>query len=211
MDEARRFLRYVMPGLVAAIQCGVFLAILVPDWIWRQGGHLKEDAGLGTAAALFVASGGIGYLLSVLHHSLHWLIGPPIAYVDHRAIISDLSEKHFLRVVDWEGREVKNLDRKSAWQVETSFWRMNEDQRVIKAATPGVDALANQLHSAGTARIGTSVDSSNPAINRHFKTRHFRSAAETQGVLLRSVVGTQVGVDFGAPAPRSALEHMRVM
>ena len=46
------------------------------------------------------------------------------------------------------------------------------------------------------------VDGSKPA---------FLPATETSGVLLREGVGAQVGVDFGAPAARPALEHMRVM
>jgi hypothetical protein len=36
-------------------------------------------------------------------------------------------------------------------------------------------------------------------------------AIETSGVLLRRLLGAQVGLDFGAPAARSAFEHVRVM
>ena len=38
-----------------------------------------------------------------------------------------------------------------------------------------------------------------------------RVASETNGVLLQSVLGAQVGLDFGAPAARSALQDVRVM
>ena len=55
-----------------------------------------------------------------------------------------------------------------------------------------------------------SVDSSKPATDRHFKTGH-HGAAETNGVLLRSLLGAQVGLDLGAPAPRSAFEDVRMM
>ena len=50
------------------------------------------------------------------------------------------------------------------------------------------------------------------------KTRNFvdsatcrMSLAEAGAVLLRGLVGAQVGPDFNAPAPRSAFEDVRVM
>jgi hypothetical protein len=41
--------------------------------------------------------------------------------------------------------------------------------------------------------------------------RPFLAATETHGVLLRAVLVAQVGLELGAPTPRPALEHMRVM
>jgi hypothetical protein len=41
--------------------------------------------------------------------------------------------------------------------------------------------------------------------------QQFPQAAETGGVLLRPVLVTQVGMDFGAPAAWSALEYVRVV
>ena len=57
----------------------------------------------------------------------------------------------------------------------------------------------------------SSVDSSNPAIDRHFKTGHFVRGDRDRGVLLRGLLGAQVGVDLGAPAPWPALEDVGVM
>jgi hypothetical protein len=71
MDEARRFLRYVTPGLTFAVQALLLLFIVNPQWTLDRIGELKKDAGAGLAFALFLASGGIGYLISVVHHTLH--------------------------------------------------------------------------------------------------------------------------------------------
>jgi hypothetical protein len=71
MDEARRFLRYVTPGLTFAVQALLLLFIVNPPWTLDRIGELKKDTGAGLAFALFLASGGIGYLLSVVHHTLH--------------------------------------------------------------------------------------------------------------------------------------------
>lgn len=56
-----------------------------------------------------------------------------------------------------------------------------------------------------------SVDTSNPAIDRRFKSGHFCRSTETHAVLLRQRLSAQVGVDFGPPAPGPTLEHMGVM
>jgi len=39
----------------------------------------------------------------------------------------------------------------------------------------------------------------------------FSPTAETNGFLLRRLLGAQVGLDFGAPTPWSAFEYVRVM
>ena len=56
-----------------------------------------------------------------------------------------------------------------------------------------------------------SVDTSNPAINRHFKTGHFASTAETGGCLPHCGFGSQVRLYLCAPAPRSALQYVSVV
>ena len=72
MDEARRFLRYVIPGTVFLTQTLLIVWILEPsvayDIVNAISGKSSVSAGI---AALFV-SGGAGFILSILHHSLHW-------------------------------------------------------------------------------------------------------------------------------------------
>ena len=41
--------------------------------------------------------------------------------------------------------------------------------------------------------------------------QQFLRAAETGGVLLRSVLGLQVGMHFGAPASRATFQYVRMM
>ena len=60
-----------------------------------------------------------------------------------------------------------------------------------------------KLRPRWTAQNRPLIDTSKPATTD--------VAAETNGVLLRGLLGAQVGLDFGAPAPRSAFEDVRVM
>jgi hypothetical protein len=59
MDEARRFLRYVTPGLTFAVQALLLLFIVNPPWTLDRIGELKKGAGAGLAFALFLASGAL--------------------------------------------------------------------------------------------------------------------------------------------------------
>ena len=62
---------------------------------------------------------------------------------------------------------------------------------------------AAALNPRWTAQNRPLIDTSKPATTG--------VAAETNGVLLRGLLGAQVGLDLGAPAPRSAFEDVRVM
>ena len=57
MDEARRFLRYVTPGLIFAVQALLLLFIINPAWTTTQLLRQTKDARVGLAVALFLASG----------------------------------------------------------------------------------------------------------------------------------------------------------
>ena len=78
-----------------------------------------------------------------------------------------------------------------------------------------IDRIWDAFWSGGISNplevIEPSVDTSNPAIDRRFKTGHFRRPTETHAVLLRELLSAQVGVDFGAPAAWPTFEHMCVM
>src|SRR5579862_3199530 len=87
MDEARRFLRYVSPGLVLGVETIVLLLILVPSWMLPRLAALSSSQGVGAAIALFLASGGIGFILSTVHHSLNWWCDEVL---DHKAWLTDL-------------------------------------------------------------------------------------------------------------------------
>ena len=179
MDEARRFLRYVTPGLTFAVQALLLLFIVNPQWTLDRIGELKEDAGAGLAFALFLASGGIGYLLSVVHHTLHhtlhdckryrllrWL---PLNWtrrwltvVDHTKVINELLDADLLDVLKFDrgtivkiDRTTDEIDRTTAWVMVTAVWKENlKDDSRIHSADACATGLTDITHSAGAARIG---------------------------------------------------------
>lgn len=118
---------------------------------WRT----KKDAGAGAAFGLFLTSGGLGYLFSVLHHLFHntasrcWL-----SAVDHTEVVKKLVEEGKLK----SNINVAELDRETAWVVVTAVWKEHLDQKFgsskIRSADAYATALMDVVHSAGSVRIG---------------------------------------------------------
>jgi hypothetical protein len=49
MDEARRFLRYVVPGIVFLVESFLLIWVLLPDWAEEQIRVVRKERGLGLA------------------------------------------------------------------------------------------------------------------------------------------------------------------
>lgn len=89
-------------------------------------------------------------------------------------------------------------DRPESTTLEASYDRL----RACDAPKRDQNEMPTKLVLRRTAQIPPLIDTSNPAIS---------DAAETNGVLLRGLLRAQVGVHFGAPTARPALEHVGMM
>lgn len=167
MDEARRFLRYVTPDLVFGVQLLVLLSVLKTTWTWEQIKTLKNDQGTGVAIGIFLASGGLGYLFGVIHHTLHRLNwGPHWSTVDHSTLINRLRNANRIRILtssvddshEWRTCLTLPVDRTAAWIILTGmWWERVQKKGVIKSADSHTASLMDMVHSAGTARIAAAA------------------------------------------------------
>src|SRR5262245_38770225 len=169
MDEARRFLRYVSPGLAFGVLFLTISFVLIPHWATTQLGRLSNASGAGVALGVFLASGGLGYVFSIFHHLLHNFGSHRLfVAVDHKAIVTELvaANRLFLYASAKKGVEPERsprLDRRTAWVITSSIWRqrlvgdvpgLNTEGGVgIKGADPGTSALMDMVHAAGTVRV----------------------------------------------------------
>ena len=78
MDEARRFLRYVTPGLLFIIFLCLFLYLNNREIFIDTAKMISNETDIGLPLALLIASGGMGFVFSILHHFLTWWIYAPI-------------------------------------------------------------------------------------------------------------------------------------
>jgi len=162
MDEARRFLRYVIPSLSFAVQTILLLFVLIPPWVQKQIAVLISNKGIGIALAALLGSGGVGFVFSLFHHEFHWR-GPNwqwLAGQNHIDLIERLRDRKLLCLLDAQNGNALALDSKpdrfEAWAIFNSLWHERlETNNKIKSADPRADSLANSVHSIGTARVAS--------------------------------------------------------
>src|SRR5262249_52013292 len=142
MDEARRFLRYLMPGVVFGTETALLLLIVLPGPCLRLIGAVPKENGLFLAVASILASGGVGFILSVIYHRLLW--GLDLA-LDYRPLMSRLVSAGILTLQVFGPTEIeelppdRKLNRQEAWVLLTAIWHVYlESSPRIRAAEPKI-------------------------------------------------------------------------
>jgi len=135
--------------------------VINPAWTITQLLRQTKDAGAGLAVALFLASGGLGYLFSVIHHRLHWC--RRLSTIDHTKVVNKLVDADLLdpqklgeRTTVKIDRKTDKIDRRAAWVIVTAVWKERlRNTSGIQSADACATGLTDIMHSAGTARIAT--------------------------------------------------------
>ena len=165
MDEARRFLRYVIPGIVFLVESFLLLWILFPDVAQLHLRQITSKAGVGFALGALLGSGGIGFVFGIAHHWLHWysrfdqspLLDRLRAGMDFRSFIKSVRSTNALVVLDLENKLTPPdavCTRFEAWAIVTAIWYERlESCPKIKGADTRASSLADLMHSMGTARV----------------------------------------------------------
>lgn len=157
MPATYQFLRFVTPGLVFIIEVAIFLAVGHAglgwtEWLWKRA----ASADVGDAITAFILSGGIGYLVSMVHHLfLYRVFGPDFSDLAEEISTSDSPTKR-----DPVPREAsglfrgkrKGISRSEGWRVVTVFWHSRrETWPTLKGATQRAETLADLMHGAGSS------------------------------------------------------------
>lgn len=164
MEEARRFLRYVIPGLVLIIEVSFYLWLIDHKQFIELIKELKEisENGIGLPISVFLASGGIGFILGVIYRVLSRFFGlRELFMINHQPLIVDAVERDWLELQRREnGINVDPImiSQDGAWRIVTSFWHeRRESSVIIKGANPRVDTLTDIMHGLGTMAVGSIV------------------------------------------------------
>lgn len=147
MGDARHFLRHVLPGSAVALETLLFLYLIKPTLLARavdlvlRGGKTLE-----VIVSLLLGSGAVGYLISVLYHSMG--MG-----VDHRQMLRAAVQRGYLRL---DGMAPERPSRAQAWDIATAIWqsRIGRSKR-LQGANLRTDSLTSILHAAGSFMVGT--------------------------------------------------------
>lgn len=170
MEEARRFIRLALPGLAVVVEFALIATLTWPKSV--DGLPTRLDPVTAAVVAL-VASGGLGFLFSILYFSLYWspVLGPHLA-VDHEPALRRLIEAYRAPSESkMHSQEVQRLERqiaafptrtvdrrRAAWAVLTSWWfaRVGSSS-TLGSAEQKTRNLIDHAHALGTTWTGTAV------------------------------------------------------
>jgi hypothetical protein len=147
MDEARRFLRYVVPGMTASLELLLLQAVSGLGWSfpWKT----SEEISTGEVLLLFLTVGVVGYIFATTHHCLIWLVrgyGP--------------NHLDFAKREGWLPEQALDdrRNRREAWQRFTAAWheRLGHSAR-LQGASPRVDSFTDLMHGAGASFVGSCI------------------------------------------------------
>ena len=151
MNEVRRFLRYVLPGLVFFIELFVFFCISdrrdAVNWVVAHGSA-------GPVVALFLGTGALGFILANIYHWLYWTF--ELFAIDHRCLFPK-SPPGF-RAIDLSGDPVGDLTKREAWTIVTQYCHSQmkkKSGRDIEGMSLITDRLVDIGHALGVTATGT--------------------------------------------------------
>lgn len=149
MEEARKFLRYVIPGLVFIIVLSATLLIFDYEKVIS---NISEMDKVGVVLGVFVVSGGFGYIFSNLYFFSYWVFKKSLV-ANHVDVIKALSSK--IIVKDKNGNDfANNLNRENCWVIMNAYWhsRINTSPR-LSGVNIKNDQMSDITHGIGTSFV----------------------------------------------------------
>lgn len=162
MPEARRFLRYVIPGLLSILEAFLFALFAWPDVAPETLLKVMKDLQAGGAFAAFFLTGALGYFLSAVHHTISWLPGIKRIYAgDYRPFFRKAFNHSLVTKEESNAQDAHKeveLSIEEASQAMAALWNESREcSKQVKAANDRVDSLTDLMHGAGAAVVGSTL------------------------------------------------------
>lgn len=151
MDEARRFLRHVIPGLVFLLY--VLGLLVVVDPAVAPVISEQTDAGAWLGLLVLLAAGAIGYSLGIIHHLMFSHVsGYGIDFSD----VVNSQEPWRLSVRDSLGRRLSPpFSLVDSWVVVNSIWQRHFNNAKPVSVERRAELLSDLVHGNGTVFVAT--------------------------------------------------------
>jgi hypothetical protein len=174
MNDARRFLRYLLPGLLYAMETLVLLYIVLPDVAKDVVIKKNDDGNLVLLVTTFFASGALGFVFSSIHHCVHWYLDSKS--IDHTNFIAKYQDFITKQLTKNENcKSTTNNKKKKRWlskwyqckkekhhkreeafiQLLVLWYTRLQSEGQLAGADKKTVALGDLAHASGTARIAS--------------------------------------------------------
>ena len=169
MDETKRFIRYIIPGLILFVEYFLVLSVMLfftnPVFLKMQIKRIAlfpTMANIGPAISLLIFSGGVGALLAAIYHSIIPFF--PVKYINpiHKALFEKLQAEGLLELLSIDGKKKIRPNKLSAidqWRILSSLWYSNKlatpQTESFKEASKRGESLHDIAHGLGTQLFGS--------------------------------------------------------
>lgn len=156
MNEARRFIRYIIPGFLFLTLMLFMLWMVLPEWIVfiLKEILIKDD---NNALAIIIVSiftsGALGYLFATFHHWCHWHICFDREVINHSKQINLLIERGLITPCTDKCSDDK---REALITISTLWFEHLGRDNPIGNSENRVAIYGDLAHAAGAARIAAS-------------------------------------------------------
>ncbi len=154
MNEARRFLRYITPGVLFGFLTLFLLWIALPEWtssLLERGVTAQGNSIAIIIGSLFI-SGALGYLFATIHHCCHWYLPIDRNVINHTEQIRSLRERGLIPTL----ADTPADPRIEALTTISVLWfERLRAKGPIGNSENRVAAFGDLCHAAGTARVAS--------------------------------------------------------
>ncbi|MGE0636786.1 MAG: hypothetical protein AB7G44_04290 [Bacteroidia bacterium] len=159
MEEAKRIIRYILPGMVYIILLSLTFAILRTSDVKSLIAHPeKYNINIAEVFGIFVLSGGLGYIFSIIYFGLNWLLSDlTVKHVyNHRNVLQGLISSDKLEIIDDNGNGIdfKMINRRDAWYITNVLWHSRT--KWVKSVE-GVHLKLDSYYSDLTTGLATTL------------------------------------------------------
>ncbi len=161
MDEAKRLIRYLYPGLVFIVEILLFLFISAPERLitFPSSNYfisIKDNIGVLGGATLLVLTG-LGYFFGILYHAMFKLFRPS----NSLPFLIDAVKNKWIVLYHRDSKEkftdncMNKLKAKDAWCILGAYYHARIYSDKFKKAHERIGSLNDTMHSLGTTFVGS--------------------------------------------------------
>ncbi len=201
MDEAQRFLRFVLPGVLYVVaSCGLLL-LLRPDLLAVGLPYLKDSVGMAGVLGALIASGGLGFIFSMVFHEMDWRSNR--SPLNHRGLVTRLMKAKRICVKELTDArhstdlDVQVVDRSTAHDIVNALWHERREREPFKSAHPKMVSLLDVAYSLGIAAWAIGAGAVTAFIAAAVTSRFSAEPGDVARFAIAVVLGTLVPWAYG--------------
>jgi hypothetical protein len=163
MNEARRFLRYIFPGMIFFILLSLYLFISARGQLLKAVKGFMQGAGGGGGVLqagvfiLFVA--GVGYFFATIYHSISKI--NRLRLPNPSGLLKDAQKKEWVVVINRSKKDdiPFDIDKKytstKAWSILGAYYHARIHVEKFRDAHVRIESLNDTLHGLGASAVAS--------------------------------------------------------